>query len=161
MMIAELICVALSCAIMTLYLTAYILNVGLPTSISETYYHTEAKWLFPACTATAGVLALVPLLNITPDHYRFVAFFIVVSILFVAAAPAFREELTDKVHSGAAIMLGISAVVWLMLTSGVPWIAIAVIGAGLLSDRRRIVLWLEVGLLCNLYTSLILTLSYR
>lgn len=66
MMIADFICVTLSCAIMTLYLTAYILNVGLPSSISETYYHTEAKWLFPTSTATAGALALVPLMNITP-----------------------------------------------------------------------------------------------
>lgn len=160
-MIAELICVTLSCAIMTLYLTAYILNLGLPTSISETYYYTEAKWLFPTCTATAGVLALVPLLNITPDSYRFVAFFIVASILFVAAAPAFREELTNKVHSGAAIILGVSALTWLILTNGVPYIAITAMLAGLLFDRRRLVFWLEIGLLYNLYISLILILSYR
>lgn len=159
MMIADFICVTLSCAIMTLYLTAYILNVGLPSSISETYYHTEAKWLFPTSTATAGALALVPLMNITPDSYQFVAFFIVVSILFVAAAPAFREELTNMVHSGAAIILGVSAFAWLILTSGVPYIAITAILAGLLFDRGRFVFWLEVGLLYNLYTSLILILS--
>ena len=69
MMIAELICVTMSCTIMTLYLIAYILNVGVPTSISETYYKTQKKWLFPTCTATAGTLALVPLLNVTPDNY--------------------------------------------------------------------------------------------
>ncbi len=161
MMTAELICVTLSCAIMTLYLTAYILNVGLPTSISETYYYTEAKWLFPTCTATAGALALVPTLNITPDRYQFVAFFIVAAILFVAAAPAFREELTDKVHSGAAIILGVSALAWLILTSGVPYIAITAILAGLMFDRRRIVFWLEAGLLYDLYTSLILILSHH
>ena len=155
MMIADFICVTLSCAIMTLYLTAYILNVGLPSSISD----TEAKWLFPTSTATAGALALVPLMNITPDSYQFVAFFIVVSILFVAAAPAFREELTNMVHSGAAIILGVSAFAWLILTSGVPYIAITAILAGLLFDRRRFVFWLEVGLLYNLYTSLILILS--
>ena len=144
MMIADFICVTLSCAIMTLYLTAYILNVGLPSSIS---------------TATAGALALVPLMNITPDSYQFVAFFIVASILFVSAAPAFREELTNIVHSGAAIILGVSAFAWLILTSGVPYIAITAILAGLLFDRRRFVFWLEVGLLYNLYTSLILILS--
>lgn len=160
MMIAELICVTLSCVIMTLYLTAYILNVGLPTSISDTYYNTEVKWLFPTCTATAGVLALVPLLNITPDSYQFVAFFIVASILFVAAAPAFREELTNKVHSGAAMTLGVSAMTWLILTSGIPYITIIVTLTGLIFDRRHFLFWLEVGLLYNLYTSLILILSY-
>lgn len=159
-MMAELICVTLSCAIMTLYLTAYILNVGFPTSISETYYHTEAKWLFPTCTATAGALALVPLLDITPDSYQFVAFLIVAAILFVAAAPAFREELTRGVHSGAAIILGVSALAWLILTSGVPYIAITATLIGL-ADRRHFIFWLEVGLLYNLYTTLILILSYR
>ncbi len=160
-MMAELICVTLSCAIMTLYLTAYMLNVGLPSSISETYYNTEAKWLFPACTATAGALALVPLLNVTPDNCRFVAFFIIVSILFVAAAPAFREGLTDKVHCGAALTLGLSVLAWLMLTSGVPYMAITATLIGLLTDRRHFLFWLETGLLYNLYTSLILTLSYH
>ncbi len=161
MMLAELICVTLSCTIMTLYLTAYILNTGLPCSISETYYKTQAKWLFPTCTATAGVLALVPLLNVPPDSYQFVAFFIVASILFVAAAPAFREELTNHVHSGAAITLGLSALAWLILTSGVPYIAIAATLIGLAIDRRHFVFWLEVGLLYNLYATLILILTYR
>lgn len=77
----------------------------------------------------------------------------------MAAAPAFREELTNMVHSGAAIILGVSAFAWLILTSGVPYIAITAILAGLLFDRRRFVFWLEVGLLYNLYTSLILILS--
>ena len=161
MMIAELICVTLSYTIMTLYLIAYILNVGVPTSISETYYKTQKKWLFPTSTAIAGTLALVPLLNVTPDNYQFVAFFIVASILFVAAAPAFREELTNYVHSGAAIILGLSAMAWLILTSGVPYIAIAATLIGLAIDRKHFVFWLEVGLLYNLYATLILILSYR
>ena len=86
------------------------------------------------------------------------AFFIVASILFVAAAPAFREELTDKVHSGAAIVLGLSALTWLILTSGVPYIAILGTLIGL-ADRRHFLFWLEVGLLYNLYASLILIFS--
>ena len=157
-MITGLICVTASCVIMSLYLTAYILNLGVPSSISETYYKTEKKWLFPVCTAIAGLLALVPLIDITPDNYKFVAFFIVASILFVAAAPAFREELTDKVHSGAAIVLGLSALTWLILTSGVPYIAILGTLIGL-ADRRHFLFWLEVGLLYNLYASLILIFS--
>lgn len=160
-MIAELICVIVSCTIMTLYIVAYILHVGIPSSLSATYYGTEAKWLFPTCIATAGALALVPLLDITPDSYKFIAFFIVASILFVAAAPAFREELTDKVHCGAALILGISVLAWLMLSTGVPYIAIVAIIIGLTADRRHFVFWLEAGLLYNLYTSLILILSYR
>lgn len=153
-MTAEFLCVTISCAIMTLYLTAYAIIVGIPTSISATYYRTQAKWLFPVCTATAGALALVPLLNLTPDNYRFVAFFIVASILFVAAAPAFREELTHEVHGVAAVVLGVSATVWLGLTTGIPYIAIAAALAGLIANRRNLLFWIEAGLLYNLYASL-------
>lgn len=153
-MIYELIAVTLSCIIMSLYLTAYILNRGLPCSISDTYYQTERKWLFPVCTATSGVLALVPLLNITPERYRFVAFIIVASILFVAAAPAFKEELTHSVHYGSATILGLSATAWLILTTGVPYIAIAALITAII-DRRHFLFWVEVGLLYNLYASLI------
>lgn len=160
-MVLELIAVSLSCLIMTLYLTAYINTIGVPTSISATYYKTERKWLFPAAISLTGICALVPLLNNTPDNYQFIAFFIVAASLFVASAPAFREELTNHVHSGAAITLGLSALAWLILTSGVPYIAITATLIGLALDRRHFVFWLEAGLLYNLYASLILILSYR
>ena len=157
-MIYELTAVALSCAIMSLYLTAYILNWGIPCSISDTYYQTARKWLFPACTAAAGALALVPLLNITPERYQFVSFLIVASILFVAAAPAFKEELTHYVHYGAASVLGLSATAWLILSTGVPYIAIIGIIIAII-DRRHFLFWVEVGLLYNLYISLTFLLS--
>ncbi len=160
-MLPELIAVSVSCIVMTLYLTAYINAIGIPASISAIYYKTERKWLFPATISTTGLCALVPLMNNTPEEYQFVAFFIVTSILFVAAAPAFREELTNHVHSGAAIILGLSALAWLILTSGVPYIAIVTTLIGLAIDRRHFVFWLEAGLLYNLYASLILILSYR
>lgn len=151
---ADIICVSLSCLIMTIFLTAYIVRFGLPTSISATYYRTDAKWLMPVCTATAGILTLVPMMEHTPKQYQFVAFFIVASILFVAFAPAFREDLEGKVHSGAAIILGISAVVWLILMAGVPWFVIAGVAVGV-KTRKRFVFWLEVGVLLNLYIVLL------
>ena len=157
-MIYELILIALSCGLMSLYLTAYMLHLGIPCSISDTYYQTERKWLFPVSTATSGVLALAPLLNITPERYQFVAFLIVVSILFVAAAPAFKEEITQLVHYGAASLLGLSATIWLILTTGVPYIAIVGLIIAII-DRRHFLFWIETGLLYNLYASLFYILS--
>lgn len=154
----EVIFVSLSCALMTLYLVGYALCRGLPCSISDTYYHTARRWLFGATIGASGGLALVPLLNVTPRTYQFVVFFIVASILFVAAAPAFKEELTHCVHYGAASVLGLSATTWLILTTGVPWIAIGGGVTGVL-DRRRCLFWIEVGLLYNLYVSLISLLT--
>lgn len=153
-MILELIAVSVSCLIMTLYLTAYINSVGVPASISATYYKTEKKWLFPTVISLTGIFALVPLLNNTPENYQFVAFFIVAATLFVASAPAFREEMVDKIHSVSAGVLGVCALVWLILISGCPWIALAGVCVAAL-DNRHFLFWIEVGLLYNLFTDLI------
>ena len=155
MYIYEIIAVSMACIIMSLYLTAYICQVGLPASISATYYRNERKWLFPATVAATALLALVPLMNHTPDEYRFLAFFVVASTLFVASAPAFREEFVGKVHAVSASVLGISAVLWMCLTTGCPWLAVittVIIGP---SDRKHFLFWVEIGLLANIFSSLI------
>lgn len=150
-----LIAVTVSCLIMTLYLTAYICVAGLPASISATYYRTQRKWLFPTVISLTGLFALVPLLNHTPESYQFVAFFIVAATLFVASAPAFKDEIVGKIHAGAALVLGVCAVTWLILMSGCPWVAIAGLAVGAF-DRKHFLFWVEVGLLYNLFASLIL-----
>lgn len=157
-MIFELIAVGLSCLIMTLYLTGYICHRGVPPSISDSYYRVDAKWLFPVVIATAGLTALIPIMEHTPESYRFVAFFIVAAILFIAASPAFKEDMVRNVHVGAASILGLASLVWLILTIGMPWIAVACIIIGIVK-RKQLVFWIEVGLLYNLYVALIQTIA--
>lgn len=154
----ELIAVSTSCLIMTLYLTAYICAAGLPASISATYYRTRRKWLFPTAISLTGMFALAPLLNHTPESYQFVAFFIVAATLFVASAPAFKEDMVGKIHAGAASVLGVCAVTWLILTTGCPWVALVglVVGA---FDRKHFLFWVEVGLLYNLFVSLMMVVA--
>lgn len=154
----ELIAVSLSCFIMTLYLSAYICTAGLPASISATYYRTRRKWLFPTVISLTGLFALVPLLNHTPEIYQFVAFFIVAATLFVASAPAFKEEMVGKIHAGAATVLGVCAVTWLILITGCPWVAIVGLANGAF-DRKHFLFWVEVGLLYNLFASLIMVVA--
>ncbi len=153
-MTIELIAISVSCLIMTLYLTAYINTIGIPASISATYYNTEKKWLFPSTIATTGLCALMPLLNNTPESYQFVAFFIVTATLFVASAPAFRDDMIGKVHGVSAAVLGICALAWLILTSGCPWLAIVGICVAII-DIKHFLFWIEVGLLYNLFIDLI------
>ncbi len=153
-MILELIAVSVSCLIMTLYLTAYINSLGVPASISATYYKTEKKWIFPTAISLTGLCALVPLMNHTPENYQFVAFFIVAATLFVASAPAFREEMIGKIHATAATVLGICALAWLILTTGCPWIAIIGLCIAVL-DCKHFLFWVEAGLLYNLFIDLI------
>lgn len=154
----ELCAVVVSCCVMVVYLFAAIGNNGLPTSISETYYRIGNKWLFSVVLVVAASFALVPLLNHTPENYQFLGFFIVAGILFVAASPAFKDEFVGKIHVGSAITFGVSALVWLALTVGVPWLSILGLAVGI-CNRKNIVLWIEVGILTDIYRCLFYLLS--
>lgn len=139
--------------IMVVYLFSFIGNNGIPTSISDTYYRNNKRWLFSAVLIVAASLALAPILNHTPESYKFLGFFIVAGIFFVAASPAFKDEFVGKVHCGAAIVLGVAAVVWIALTIGVPWLSLLGLTIGLF-NLRNIVFWVEVGLLIDVYRCL-------
>lgn len=150
----EIILVSISCLIMALYLLFTCLSFGVPNSISETYYRTfGSKWVFSGVLFAAASFAVAPLLNHTPESYQFLAFFIVAGILFIAASPAFKDELEGKVHVGSAIVLGVSAVVWLSMTIGVPWLSILGLVAGLI-NLKNVVFWVELGILADVYRCL-------
>lgn len=149
--------IAISMVIIFGYLILYSLHCGLPTSISETYYHTENKWLFPAVITVGAVLAWIPLVGITPETYQFLAFFICAAIIFVAASPAFKDEFIGKIHTWAAIILAVAAIAWITLVCGIPYIAILGVIVGLF-NRKRFVFWLEVGILIDLYLHLLVLL---
>lgn len=149
----EQIAVICSCLVMVAYLSFAIINIGLPPSISETYYKLERKWLFSIVLIVAASLTVSPLLNHTPEEYQFLGFFIVAGILFVAASPAFKDEFVGKVHKGSAIILGVSAIVWIILNIGIPWVSILGFIIGLL-NFRNIIFWIEIGVLFDVYRCL-------
>lgn len=150
----ECVATVISAFIMVVYLFSFIGNNGVPTSISDTYYRNRKRWLFSAVLIVAASLALVPILNHTPDNYKFLGFFIVAGIFFVAASPAFKDEFVGKVHAGSAIILGISAVVWIALIIGVPWLSILCLAIGIF-NLRNIIFWLEIGILADVYRCLL------
>lgn len=148
-----LILIIASCLVISAYLICYICNCGVPTSISSTYYNTRHKWLLPLVLGVGISTAIGPFFDLTPDYWRFLVFLIVGGILFIAAAPAFREEFEGKVHAGAAITAGVSSVAWLSIIAGIPWIAIAGAIAAVINWKHK-VFWIEVGILLNLYVAL-------
>ena len=139
--------------IMVVYLFSFVGNNGIPTSISDTYYRNNKRWLFSAVLIVAASLALAPILNHTPESYKFLGFFIVAGIFFVAASPAFKDEFIGNVHCGAAIVLGVAAVVWIALTIGVPWLSLLGLAVGIF-NVRNVVFWVEVGILIDVYRCL-------
>lgn len=139
----------------TVYLASYIACVGrLPISISDTYYKLEKKWLFPTFLGVAILTGLAPMFELTSESYQFLAFLTLAGLMFVAAAPAFKEDLESKVHCAGALVAGASCLTWLILQGGTPLIAIAVTSVALL-DRKRWCFYLELGLLLNMYLMLI------
>ena len=142
--------VSLSILIMGVYLGLYSLYRGLPTSISNTFYVTEKQWLFPVILTIAVALCVVPLFDFTPEPYKVLAFGLIGGLLFVAAAPAFKQEFEGNVHKYSAIVAGICALLWLILMNGVPLLAIAGYIVSVI-DRKRCVFWIEFGLLSNVY----------
>lgn len=153
----EIILVAISCLIVTAYIVLYVLHCGIPSSLSDTYYHNEQKWLFPTVLGVASGLALIPMMDATPEPYKALSFFSIASIFFVAASPAFKDGLVRSVHCISAVILGACVFAWLLLLADFPFIAIAGLLVGLY-DRKHFVFWLEVGLLYDLYYNLIVLL---
>lgn len=157
-MFIELILVCISCLIFSLYLTVYICNCGVPTSLSETYYKTEIKWLFSTVLSVCGALAIIPFMDSTPEPWTFLAFLSLASIFFIAASPAFKDSLVKSVHGISAYILAISVFAWLILAADFPLIALVGIIVGCFK-RKQFIFWLEVGLLYDLYFNLICTIS--
>ena len=154
----ESIATVISGFIVAVYLFSFIGNNGVPSSISITYYSNRNRWLFSAVLIVAASLAVAPILNHTPESYQFLGFFIVAGIFFVAASPAFKDEFVGKVHSGSAIVLGVAAVLWVVLTIGVPWLSLLGLAVGIF-NVRNVVFWVEVGILADVYRCLFYLLS--
>lgn len=136
------------------YLTAYIAYVGLPASISETYYNTEKRWLFPVVLLITIGTAIGPMFSVTPEDIQFLVFLIVGGILFVAGAPAFKEDLEGKVHSIAAVIAGAATLAWLILTNANITV-LAILSIVALCNKKHRVFWLEIDFAVSLYWQLL------
>lgn len=146
--------ISLSLLIMGVYLGLYSLYRGLPTSISNTFYVSEKQWLFPITLAIAVALCVVPLFDFTPEPYKALAFGLIGGLLFVASAPAFKQEFEGSIHKYSVIVAGVCALLWMILINGIPFLAIAGFVVSSI-DRKRCVFWIELGLLSNVYYVLV------
>lgn len=152
-----LIAVGLSAIILSAYIVVCIIFYGLPESVSDSYYRIRHKWIFSVVVAVCGALLLMPWLSLNEEFQCF-AFLADASLMFIAAAPAFRGRLTRGVHIGAAIVMFAGAVLWEIFCGGL-WLPL-IAGVGLaIGARRGTVFWLEIGLFLEVYATLIAKLS--
>ncbi|MBQ7204943.1 MAG: hypothetical protein IJS04_03780 [Muribaculaceae bacterium] len=144
--------VVMAAVVLSCYLAVYVFHYGLPESISETYYHIGKRWVFCSVLAAVAVLLLVPWIE--GGRHEWCAFLSCAAVLFVSASPQFRDEYVGKIHYGAAAVMGICSLAWLILNGAPLYLLFLCIGAAL-ADRKRWVWWLEVGLFSSVVNALV------
>ena len=100
------------------YTVYYLLRVGLLPSHSDSYYALKGQgWMFQVSLFLSAFLLMIPLLEVTPDPFKFTAFFTCAPVLFTAFAPDFRKEngkvtMERKVHMLGAKIGGVISFLW-------------------------------------------------
>lgn len=85
---------------------------GVPYSISATFYKLQHPyWFMAAMWATAGLLMPIALETSKPGT-EFLAFLACAGMIFVGAAPNFREDLEGKVHMSGAVVCVVASQLW-------------------------------------------------
>lgn len=85
---------------------------GVPYSISATFYKLKHRlWFMSTMWLTSGLL-MPGILEASKPGTEFLAFLACAGMLFVGAAPNFREEFEGKVHQAGAIMCVVFSQLW-------------------------------------------------
>ena len=123
----------ISFLILLSYTAYYLSRVGLLHSHSDSYFELGKQgWMFQVSLFLSAFLLMIDLLEITPDPFKFTAFFTCAPVLFTAFAPDFRKEngkvtMERKVHMMGAKIGGVLSFIWVIwMTYCFGWQVIAV-----------------------------------
>lgn len=119
-----------------------------PDSISDTFYLGN-DWWFTVVMVILGVLICINLISITSENYQFLSFLIGTSLLFVGAAPHFKEEFERKVHYGSAIVFALTSQIWASLYYS-PLILLTWILSIVWINTKQRTFWGEITCIINL-----------
>jgi len=130
---------------------------GAPVSLSATYYNLrEDGWVFQFLVAMVSFSLLPVWMECGTPSLVCLAFLSCASLLFVAAAPAFRLELEGKIHYTSAAVCCVCAAVW-QIAEGLWditlwWAALAFMFSLGWKDKWR--WWLEFAVIGSVYMNL-------
>ena len=155
----------MSLTIFIVYLTVSILSFGIPTSLSETYYHWEEKGrdlgiLFTSFIWGMTFPLMIVWIEVLPNDQNFIPFIASAALMFVGTAAAFKMDLTREVHYTATLIAALASYVW-SFAYAVPSIVfitliLSIIGAS--ANKENKIFWLEMGAFVNIYIQLLLLL---
>lgn len=143
--------------------------MGVPKSLSETFYLLKAKkeWLrifFPIMMMLMAWLLLPAWLELSQGHnLQFMAFFAAAGIMFTGAAPAFKKHnLENWVHTASAIWAAVFALLWVIFVSKLWWLILIWLGLVVIAAfasktwKLAYVYWLETVAFLSTFTAIIL-----
>lgn len=117
-------CLSKAIFLFVVYNIIALLLFGVPHSLSMTYYLYKQrknilKVLFPGMITLLVIFLLPCWLEISKGHnFEFTAFLSVSALMFVGACPAFLDsKMEDNIHSIAAIICAIFALLWIILVT--------------------------------------------
>lgn len=141
-----------------------------PLSLSETYYllenkYKQGRWFTLMMILLVFTLSPV-LMEYTSEHFKFLAFFILLGILFTGAAPLFKTKSQSPIHYIGAGTSAVASILWtifcfpttnlLILGSG-----LSIIGVALLyrqTWKKYLVYQIEFLLFCNIFILLLISI---
>ena len=156
--------IIVSFALFVVYNSVAIGLFGIPTSLSDTYYLYEKKrtglgWLFTifmwlmGFTMTPAWIVISEKVGVWMSYFTFLAFIAAACILFVGAAPKFREKYSIEVdvHMIGAKICAAAALAWCFVVCWkiwyVPLIALLVpviVATATKSWKEKYTYWLEM-----------------
>lgn len=120
----------------------------IPDSISDTFY-LGTKWGFTALMTILSFIVAPTLLSVTSSYFTCFAFLTAVGLLFVGAAPHFKERNEKYIHFGGAFTFGISSQIWAAVTYS-PWLLCSWALLPLFIKSQQRTFWIEILCVINL-----------
>ena len=128
----SIVCICIGILLFTVYNSVAVSLFGFPWSMSETYYLYEKQkqglgWLFTIFMWALAFIMLPSWLTVSDSiggwrsNLTFLAFISAASMLFIGAAPRYKASFESTVHTVAALICAITALLWDFLVCWNVW----------------------------------------
>ena len=149
----------ISAILFAIYLHVMAKLHGVQPSVSDNYYVSKHPWTFTLAMWTVAFTMLPPMLSATTETFQFTAFLSCAGIAFVGAAAAYKQSMTNTVHTIGAIIAALFAIIWAYtICPPLPTIAILTAAYILIAVRRHKVYWVEITAFAMTYLTYFVSL---
>lgn len=136
-----------------------------PVSLSDTHYlfigrNKKLNWIFTIMLWLVAFPILIFGLEYTPEQYKFILFITAAALMFVGAAPFFKDsKLEYTVHCVSAMTCSVSSILWGFLFGDfiVAIVSALLIGMFYISKDNVRVYLMETVLFISMYLQLYIT----